>query len=59
MRVCSCHGEPRDRNGICAEKRRVNQRRYWTVKGWARRREREIARQRQSLDQEAEDLGSV
>lgn len=46
------------------EKRRIRQRRYWLLKGWARRRERELRLERDALikrlrelDKEARDLG--
>ena len=55
MSVCPCHGLPVATDRGCRVKKRERQRRYWTVKGWARRREREIDRQQRELTQEAED----
>jgi hypothetical protein len=72
--VCFCHGVPRGNNDQCVvkkrerqaryvernrEKRRAQQREYWTIRGWGRRRERSLDRQLRKLTQEAEDLGSA
>jgi len=45
-------------------KRRIRQRRYWRISGWARRRERNLRAEREriliqleQLEQEAKELG--